>query len=133
MAGAAAWLRDARGFGWPACLEGVRRVSASRKGAHSNGLAGMVMIYDESKALRGVSMILKEAEKGIRYLCGMWAKERGISAPAGDSPARFHPSFSDFYRWVHEKHSTYLDFKTGMGVRYMVELWFDAEFKQRMR
>jgi hypothetical protein len=75
-------------------------------------------------------MLLKEAEKGIRYLCGMWAKECRVSVSSGESPASFHPNFSDFYRWVYEKHSRYLDFKTGMGVRYMVEMWFDNEFKQ---
>jgi hypothetical protein len=56
-------------------------------------------------------MILKEAEKGIRYLCGRWAKERGISVPLGNPPMNFHPSFSDFYAWVESNHSAYLNFK----------------------
>ena len=74
-------------------------------------------------------MILKEAEKGIRYLCGMWAKQRGISVPSGSSPMNFDPSFSDFYAWVECNHSTYLNFKSHMNVRSMVEMWFDKEFK----
>ena len=78
-------------------------------------------------------MLIKEAEKGIRYLCGMWAKERGINVPLGAPPMSFHPNFGDFYRWVKDKHSAYLDFKSTMGVEYMVEMWFDKEFKQSWR
>jgi hypothetical protein len=100
-------------------------------GVHSNGLADMVIVYDESKALRGAGMILKEAEKGIRYLCGMWAKERGISVPFGNPSMSFHPSFSDFYAWVENNHSAYLNFKA--RVRYMVQTWFDSEFKRNWR
>jgi hypothetical protein len=88
------------------------------------------MVYHESNASRGAGMILKEAEKGIRYLCGMWAKERGISVPFGTPPMGFHPSFSDFYAWVENNHSAYLNFKARMDVRYMVQTWFDNEFKQ---
>ena len=73
-------------------------------------------------------MSVKEAEKGIRYLCGMWAKQREMSAPYGASS-----DFSDFYSWVQSRHLTYLNFKSHSNVRYMVEMWFGAEFKQRMR
>jgi hypothetical protein len=73
-------------------------------------------------------MPMKEAEKGIRYLCGMWAKQRDTAAPNGASH-----DFSDFYAWVQSKHSTYLDFKAATTVRNMVEMWFDNEFKQSLR
>jgi hypothetical protein len=76
-------------------------------------------------------MLMKEAEKGIRYLCGMWAKEVGMSTPSGNPPMSFEPNFSDFYSWVQSKHSTYLNFKSHSNVRYMVEMWFDNEFKQK--
>jgi hypothetical protein len=76
-------------------------------------------------------MLLKEAEKGIRYLCGMWAREKAMSVPVSDPPASFEPNFSEFYGWVETKYSTYLNFKSAMSPRYMAEMWFDNEFERR--
>jgi hypothetical protein len=84
----------------------------------------------QNKAAR---MLMKDAEKGIRYLCGVWANESGISKPVDNPPTTFHPSFRDFYRWVQVKHASYLNFKARIGVEYVVEMWFDQEFKQMWR
>jgi len=73
-------------------------------------------------------MTKADAQKGIRYLCGLWAKERGMIVPPIDQP-----SFTDFYAWVQSNYPAYLDFRTTTGVQYDVEMWFDQEFKQTWR
>jgi hypothetical protein len=78
-------------------------------------------------------MLMKEAESGLRSLCGVWAKERGIVMPQGNPPTSFHPSFEDFYSWVKANYPAYLNFRARVGVEYMAEMWFDQEFKQMWR
>ena len=73
-------------------------------------------------------MTKKESEKAIRYLCGEWAKLRGIQI----SPTE-QPSFSDFYYWVQEKHNSVLEFRSTLPVSEQLEAWFDDEFKQKWR
>lgn len=69
-----------------------------------------------------------ECERVIRYLCGEWAKLRGITVDP-----MTEPSFNDFYQWIGDNFSTYLTFRTTTSVREDVELWFDQEFKQMWR
>ena len=78
-------------------------------------------------------MLIKEAEKGIRYLCGVWARNAVSPYHSGNPPMSFHPSFSDLYFWLENNHSAYLKFKSRMGVQYMAEMWFDDQFKQNWR
>lgn len=70
----------------------------------------------------------EEAEQGIRYLCGEWAKLRGIKI----DPA-VQPNFRDFLSWVKQSHAPYLDFRSTTSATDLVEMWFDQEFKQTWR
>jgi len=70
-----------------------------------------------------------EAERAIRYLCGVWAKESGIPLRPTEQP-----SFSDFKAWLHGNgHGHYLAFKSLAGPDYDAEAWFDHEFGQGWR
>ncbi len=69
-----------------------------------------------------------EAERGVRYLCGVWAEEKGLNIEPDELP-----NFSEFYRWLQDNHPSYLDFRDSVGVRYTVEMWFDEEFRQTWR
>ncbi len=62
---------------------------------------------------------------------GVLIPRRNTSVPVSDPPASFEPNFSEFYGWVETKYSTYLNFKSAMSPRYMVEMWFDNEFERR--
>jgi hypothetical protein len=73
-------------------------------------------------------MMKAECEAAIRQLCGQWAEFRGIS-----KQPEHQPSFSDFFSWVEQNYSRYLDFRITTSVRYDVEMWFDQEFKQTWR
>lgn len=73
-------------------------------------------------------MTKDEAEKGIRYLCGVWGKEVGVVPDPEASP-----SFGDFLHWMQEKHSAYLNFRSRFPTLDVVEQWFDEEFKQTWR
>ena len=73
-------------------------------------------------------MRIDEAERGIRHLCGTWRKAAGLEGTANSEL-----SFTDFLGWIHRHHPEYLSFRSTMGVEYMVELWFDQEFKQTWR
>lgn len=65
-----------------------------------------------------------DCEKAIRYLCGVWAKERGIPMTG-----EVHAGFSQFKSWLNEKgYSHYLNFRSTTGSDYVAELWFDQEF-----
>lgn len=69
-----------------------------------------------------------EAERGIRYLCGEWAKLVGVVP----DPA-IQPDFGAFLSWVQSNHPAYLNFRSTVPVRDIVEMWFDQEFKQTWR
>lgn len=69
-----------------------------------------------------------EAERGIRYLCGEWAKLRGIVRDP-----TVQPSFVDFLSWVRDKYPAYLQFRSRIPVPDVVEGWFDEEFGQTWR
>lgn len=74
-----------------------------------------------------------EAERAIRHLCHVWAKERGFDL-AKYSSLDFHPSFGDFTRWLEMKgYGNYLTFRSVRGPRADAEDWFDQEFKQTWR
>jgi hypothetical protein len=62
---------------------------------------------------------VRHVGKGARYISARWQSSYEL-------PSRF----SDFYAWVESKHSAYLNFKSRMDVRYMVQMWFDNEFRQ---
>jgi hypothetical protein len=70
----------------------------------------------------------EECENAIRYLCGEWAKLRGI-----DMPSVEQPSFYDFYGWVKENYGSYLSFRSTLSTANQVEKWFDEEFGQTWR
>lgn len=75
-----------------------------------------------------------EAETAIRSLCYEWARERDIRPDPNDDPLAFHPSFSAFGRWMHEKgYGHYLRFRSTAGPEYDAEMWFDQVFKQTWR
>lgn len=67
----------------------------------------------------------RECERVIRCLCSEWARLRGITAGPMNEP-----SFSDFYTWVRDNFSSYLQFQPSASVRQDVALWFDQEFKR---
>ena len=48
-------------------------------------------------------------------------------------PPEKQPSFLEFYQWLEERHGAYLRFTARAGVQYMIEMWFDQEFKQTWR
>ena len=66
-----------------------------------------------------------ECERAVRYYCGVWSKEVDIPQ-AHDSD----PYFSDFWSWMQTNHPQFLDFRCRGGAMFMVERWFDREFKQ---
>lgn len=67
-----------------------------------------------------------ECEKAIRNLCHTWRDAEGLS----DTPPE-KLSYYDFMDWMkREGYGHYLEFRCTMGVNYMVEMWFDQEFKQ---
>lgn len=70
-----------------------------------------------------------EAERAIRYLCGKWRKEEGISqSPDGSQ------SYLEFKSWARLKgYDHYFEFRSVRGADADAELWFDEEFRQVWR
>lgn len=82
-------------------------------------------------------MIIKaEAEKKVRHLCHVWAKEKGFD-PSAYATMEFQPSFGEFTNWLELKGYSYiLQFRSGRHRRSSYEVaqhWFDQEFKQTWR
>lgn len=98
-------------------MENVRNSEGSLQPTKTRHAGGSVQ--------RGLHMKKAEAETGIRYLCNKWRKDCGFSGTPENEL-----SFETFYSWVADHHRPYLQFRATMGVRYMVELWFDEEFGQ---
>ena len=71
-------------------------------------------------------MTKNESQSAIKHICHRWREVRDlVSAPPEEL------IFSDFFSWVGENYSRYLEFRTtSPSVRYDVELWFDQEFKR---
>jgi hypothetical protein len=68
------------------------------------------------------SMTRQESETVIRRLVEEWVELRGVTQ--GPSEA---PSFSDFYAWLQQDYSPYLEFRSATSVRADVERWFNDE------
>ena len=67
-----------------------------------------------------------DAERQIRYLCGVWAEHKGF---AMDGTA--DPSFIEFWVWLKDNgHGYVMDFRARGGSDYHASRWFDEEFKQ---
>jgi hypothetical protein len=70
-------------------------------------------------------MTRAESETVIRRLVDEWVEVRGVTQ--GQSEA---PSFSDFYVWLQQDYSPYLDFRSATSVQADVERWFNEELGQ---
>jgi hypothetical protein len=70
-------------------------------------------------------MTREESETVIRRLVEEWVEVRG--ATEGQSGV---PSFSDFYSWLQQDYSPYLEFRSATSVRTDVERWFNEELGQ---
>jgi hypothetical protein len=70
-------------------------------------------------------MTRAESEIVIRRLVDEWVEVRGVTQ--GQSEA---PSFSDFYVWLQQDYSPYLDFRSATSVQADVERWFNEELGQ---
>jgi hypothetical protein len=70
-------------------------------------------------------MTREESETVIRRLVEEWVEVRGVTE--GPSGA---PSFSDFYAWLQQDYSPYLEFRSATSVRADVERWFNEELGQ---
>jgi hypothetical protein len=68
------------------------------------------------------SMTRQESETVIRRLVEEWVELRGVTQ--GLSAA---PSFSDFYSWLQQDYSPYLEFRSATSVRAEVARWFVDE------
>ncbi len=66
-----------------------------------------------------------EAETAIRWLCHEWRKVKGYSGIPTDDL-----SFIDFMSWLEDHYPRYLTFRSRVSNDYLVELWFDQEFKR---
>ena len=66
-----------------------------------------------------------DAEKRIRHYCHEWRRTSGNDKTPADQL-----NFTEFHRWLETHHSECLDFRSTGGVRYIIDLWFDQEFKQ---
>jgi hypothetical protein len=66
-----------------------------------------------------------ECGRVLRHLYHVLRKESGLSDSSAD-----RLSFTQFFSWVEQKYSSYLNFRTTTFVRFDVEMWFDQEFKQ---
>ena len=70
-----------------------------------------------------------DAEKAIRYMCGVWAEEKGIQR--GSSEILI---FGEFRSWADAKgYGHYFDFRSRMGSHHDAEMWFDEEMGQSSR
>jgi len=68
----------------------------------------------------------KEAsEVAIRRLVDEWVEVRGVTQ--GHSGV---PGFSDFYAWLQQDYSPYLEFRSATSVQADVERWFNEELGQ---
>lgn len=67
-------------------------------------------------------MTKDESEKAVRNLCTKWRSDAGYS---DEKPEEI--SFSEFYGWMQNTHSQYLQFRATIGVRETVEHWFNEE------
>lgn len=68
-----------------------------------------------------------ECEVAIRQLARDWAATQ-------PQPHGWHPSFSDFCRWLSAHgYSHYLDFRSEAPAIEEAERWFDGELKQTWR
>ncbi len=70
-------------------------------------------------------MTSEECAQSVRYLCGLWAEEHGVTV----SPET-QPSFAEFYSWLEAKHSARIAFLARAGVAYMIETWLNQTFKE---
>lgn len=74
---------------------------------------------------RRESMTREESETVIRRLVEEWIELGGVTE--GQSGA---PSFSDFYAWLQQDYSPYLEFRSATSIRADVERWFNEELGQ---
>jgi hypothetical protein len=56
-------------------------------------------------------------------LCREWRKERGLESTPAE---QLH--FSQFYVWLQSNYPQCTRFRSRMGAREDIELWFDREF-----
>ncbi|WP_156635502.1 hypothetical protein [Methylobacterium sp. Leaf123] len=76
---------------------------------------------------RGAKSVTKdEAERTIRHLCRVYAKNNGIIVPSPN-----YISWHDFKNLLSDhEYSHYLKFRCRLGADETAENWFDEEFKQ---
>jgi hypothetical protein len=67
------------------------------------------------------SMTREESETVIRRLVDEWVELRGVTQGQ---------SFSDFYAWLQQDYSPYLEFRSATSARADVERWFNEELGQ---
>jgi len=70
-------------------------------------------------------MTREESETVIRRLVEEWVELRGVTEEQSGAP-----SFSDFYSWLQQDYSPYLDFRSATSVQADVERWFNDELGQ---
>jgi hypothetical protein len=69
-----------------------------------------------------------EAKKYIHSLCYDWRTECGLQ----ETPMH-ELDFADFYDWLQQNHPQVLKFRSTMGAKHDVEMWFDRIFHQTWR
>lgn len=70
-------------------------------------------------------MRISEAEKRIRSLAHVFARERKIPMDGSASVSGF-----EFYNWLQEKHPEVLEFRCIGGVMWQVDRWWTSESQQ---
>lgn len=69
-----------------------------------------------------------EAEQAIRQLISEWAEQKGFGK------AQDNPNFYEFLAWLDQAgFGRYLNFRSTIGARNHVEIWFDSMLKQNWR